>query len=247
MIGLASSQGGAYLSGMTFAEAAVVALEVFVAAVALTGIFARRWWPVCLAFPFYLGCFIASEAAILAYPQRFFALDFWLAKEALQAFVKLFLACEIAFRVFERLPAARRRVGISFLFVLTATGVSVALVGGDSVATIVGLAMPRVQYGTAMLFVIVAGACLWYHVPVPGLPKAVLAGFSVYLFAFSGVLHALETWGWDLRGTANLLNTAAFLSVLLYWTSVAWTRAEDVSIAAPVSSWLPLWASPRHL
>jgi len=232
---------------MTFFEVAVVALEVVLAAVALTGIFARRWWPVCVAFPFYLGCFIASEAAILAYPQRFFALDFWLAKEALQAFVKLFVACEIAFRVFERLPAARQRIGIAFLFVLTTTVASVAMIGGDSVASIVGLAMPRVQYGTAMLFVIVAGACLWYHVPVPGLPKAVLAGFSVYLVAFSGVLHSLETWGWDQRGTANVLNTAAFLSVLLYWTSVAWTRAENMSMGAPVSSWLPVWASPRRL
>jgi hypothetical protein len=94
---------------MTSLEAAVVALEVCLAAIALTGILARRRWPSCVCFPLYLVCFIASEVAILAYPQRFFVLDFWLAKEAAQALLKLTLACEIALRLFARLPAARQR------------------------------------------------------------------------------------------------------------------------------------------
>lgn len=227
-------------------EKAIVATEIGLAAAILVGLLIRGHWRSCYSFALYLASFVVFEGAILAWPGRFFHLDFWLAKEAVEGLLKLSVAFEIAARVFERLPAARSTVALAFLASLLAISIAVAPTVGADVTTMAKFGLPRLLYGTALIFAGLLGACFWYHVPLYPIHKAVLVGFVPYLVAFTVVLQLLQTLGWEIRGPANYLNTVAFVSLLAFWTRAAWRRYSPAEVAPAVLSFLQPWVRMRR-
>jgi len=227
-------------------EKAVVAAEIGLAAAILAGLIVRGHWRSCYSFALYLASFAVFEGAILAWPSRFFHLDFWLAKEAVEGFLKLSVAFEIAARVFERLPAARSTFALAFLASLLAISAAVAPAVGADAQTMARVGLPRLLYGTALIFAGLLGSCFWYHVPLYPIHKAVLVGFVPYLVAFTVVLQLLETLGWEVRGPANYLNTVAFVSLLAFWTSAAWRHYRPSDVSPTVVSFLQPWVRTRR-
>lgn len=228
-------------------EKAIVATEIGLAAVILVGLLVRGHWRSCYSFALYLSSFVVFEGVILAWPERFFRLDFWLAKEAIEGLLKLAMAFEIAARLFERLPTARVTFALAFLAGLLTIAASVAPTVGADVATVTSVGLPRLLYGTALIFAALLGVCLWYHVPLYSIHKAVLVGFVPYLVTFTVVLQFLETFGWNLRrGPANYLNTVAFISLLAFWARAAWRRFSPSDVSPTVLSFLQPWVRPRR-
>ena|SRR5438034_3236851 len=227
-------------------EEAIVATEVGLAAVILAGLLLRGHWRSCWSFALYLASFVVLETVTLVWPGRFFRLDFWLAKEAIEGLLKLAVAFEIAARLFDRLPTARLTFAWAFLTGLLAIAIAVAPTIGADVETVASTALPRLLYGTMLIFAALLSVCLWYHVPLYPIHKAVLVGFVPYLVAFTLVLQILQTFGWDVRRTANYLNTVAFISLLAFWARVAWRRFIPSDVSPIVLSVLQPWVRARR-
>jgi len=234
----------AYSPGVAPWEKAVLATEVCLAAAVLAGLIVRGHWRSCYAFCLYLVAFGIFEGAILAFPARFFRLDFWLAKEAVEALLKLAVAFEIAARIFWRLPTARTIFTLTFLICLLAIAGAVAPTVGADLDVVASVGLPRLLYGTALIFAGLLAVCLWFHVPLYPIHKAILVGFVPYLVAFTMVLQILQTFGWDVRGAANYLNTIAFIALLGFWTRAAWRRVSVSEAPPSVVSFLQPWVRP---
>jgi hypothetical protein len=160
--------------------------------------------------------------------------------------LKFLLALEIAGRVFQRLPTARASFAVGFLVALVAIAAAIAPTVGADVETVAKVGLPRLLYGTALAFAGLLCACLWYHVPLHPIHKAVLLGLVPYLLAFTVVLQVLETFGWVARGLANHINTIAFVSLLAFWARVAWRPFIAAEVSPTVLMFLQPWVRPRR-
>jgi hypothetical protein len=225
---------------------AIVATEIGLATAILLGLLVKDRWRSCYSFAVYLASFVVFEGAILAWPERFFRVDFWLAKEAIEGLLKLTVALEIAMRVFARLPTARLTFALAYLMVLFVIAVAVAPTVGANADTMISVGLPRLLYGTAVIFTGLLAVCLWYHVPLYPIHKAVLIGFVPYLVTFTIVLQLLETFGWDVRGWANYTNTIAFISLLAFWAVVAWRHFSPSNVSPTVITFLQPWVRARR-
>lgn len=237
---------GRILLGVSPWEKAIVASEIGLATAILIGLFLRGHWRSCYSFPLYLASFVLLEGAILGWPGRFFCLDFWLAKEALEGLLKLAVAFEIAGRLFQRLPTARMTFAVASLAALAVIALAVAPSVGADIDMVASIGLPRLLYGTALIFVGLLTVCLWYYVPLYPIHKAVLLGFVPYLVAFTVVLQALQTFGWDVRESANRMNTIAFISLLAFWARAAWRPFAPSDISPTVLSFLQPWVRTRR-
>ena len=220
-------------------------MEIGLATAILIGLLTRGHWRSGYSFVLYLAAFVALEGAILTSPGRFFRLDFWLAKEAIECLLKLAVAFEIALRVLQRLPTARTTFALVFLIALLAIAGAIAPTLGADVETVAKVGLARLLYGTALVFAGLLGVCLWYHVPLYPIHKAVLVGFVPYLVAFTVVLQVLETFGWVARRPANFLNSFAFVSLLVFWVRCAWQPFSAADVSPAVLSFLQPWVRPR--
>jgi hypothetical protein len=102
------------------------------------------------------------------------------------------------------------------------------------VETLAKVGLASLLFGTGLAFAGLLCVCLWYHVPLHPIHKAVLLDLVPYLLVFTVVLQVLETFGWVPRDLANHINTTAFVSLLAFWMRVAWRpfMAADVSHSA---------------
>ena len=75
------------------------------------------------------------------------------------------------------------------------------------------------------LLVALSGYCLWYHLPLDSLPKAILIGLVPYLLVYSVVQRAVVALGWERGGVFNRSAPLVYLVLLAYWAYVAWKPA----------------------
>jgi cell division protein FtsW (lipid II flippase) len=108
--------------------------------------------------------------------------------------------------------------------VLAGLGVLVwlSLEHGTEYEAVVGRLHPNVNDGTVWLFIALGGICLWYHLPLDSLHKAVLIGLVPYLLVYSVVLRAVVALGWESGWVVNRTAPLAYLVLLAYWAYVAW-------------------------
>ena len=71
------------------------------------------------------------------------------------------------------------------------------------------------------------GYCLWYHLPLDSLHKAILIGLVPYLLVYSVMLRALFALGWERGGVFNRSAPLAYVALLCYWAYVAWRPAAQ--------------------
>src|SRR2546425_1171310 len=90
-------------------EKVTVAMEIGLATAILIGLLTRGHWRSGYSFVLYLAAFVALEGAILTSPGRFFRLDFWLAKEAIECLLKLAVAFTVVLQVLETFGWVARR------------------------------------------------------------------------------------------------------------------------------------------
>ena len=107
--------------------------------------------------------------------------------------------------------------------------VAVSLTKGTDYRAVVGRLYPHVNDGTVWLFIALGGYCLWYHLPLDYLHKAILIGLVPYLLVYSVVLRALPALGWERADVFNASAPIAYLFVIFYWLYAAWRRGDGDS------------------
>jgi hypothetical protein len=200
-------------------------------------------WRACRTFPIYLAAVAVPGLVFVLFPSTF-TWNTWLAKETLQVGIKLAMAAELVFLVFAGLPRARRAAEIALAVVLAATlGLALRAGPGADAYDLAKRLLPLVNDGTAIAYCGILLLAAWYRVPMHPLHRAILRGLAPYLLAFSFALHALEAWGWDVRGdAASYANNVCYLALLGYWFMAVERAAQDDPLPAEVMRELRPWA-----
>jgi hypothetical protein len=198
-------------------------------AVILAGLARTRRLGSCVAWDFYLVAVLVTDVLICGWPSRFWRGDFWVAKENLHNLLKFAVVVELMVRVFHHFPSAYASVRRAVLLVVLILSYAVwsAAKGGTGYQFVLGRVFPHVTDATAWLFVALGAYCLWYHLPLDSIHKAILIGFVPYLLVYSVVQRAVGAMGSERGALFNLTAPHAYLCLLAYWAVCAWRRGDD--------------------
>jgi hypothetical protein len=221
------------LAALSVVEKGVLVIEIVLAGAILTGLAARRGHRSSISFDVYLLSIVVFEFLLLFWPGRFYNWDYWFAQETIQSLLKVSIVIELSIRVFAGLPRARVTVAIGLGLIAAGTLLSIADVDATGIQALAVTIMPRIFYGTAIMFGLILTLALSYRVALEDVHKAILMGFTPYLLTFTVGIQLLEAAGRDLRIPVQYVNTLAFFGLLGYWLRAAWrqaTPAQDLSV-----------------
>ena len=209
---------------MPVTDRALTAAGAILIFVVLAGLVVRRRVPACWSFALYLAAVGVADLLIAVWPARFWRSDFWILKESVHNLLKLAVALELMVRIFQPFPSAyaAARRGVIVVVAGLAALVWFSLSGGTDYVAVVGRLHPHVNDGTVWLLVALGGYCLWYHLPLDSLHKAILIGLVPYLLVYSVMLRALVALGWDRADVLNFSAPLVYLALLAYWSYVVW-------------------------
>jgi hypothetical protein len=212
---------------MPLSERVVTAVAVVLICGVLAGLFVRRRAASCWSFVAYLVAVAVSDLLIAGWPHRFWREGFWILKEGVHNLLKLATALELMVRIFQPFPSAyaAARRGVLVVVAGLAALVWFTLAGGTDYITVVGRLYPHVYDATVWVLVALGGYCLWYHLPLDSLHKAILIGLVPYLLVYSVMQRSLASFGWERGYLFNATSPMAYLLLLVYWGYVAWRPA----------------------
>ena len=205
-------------------QRALIAAGVILIGAIVAGLFVRRRAASCWSFVAYLAAVALSDLLILLWPERFFRQDFWILKESIHNLLKLAVALELMVRIFRPFPAAYVAARRAVIGVVAGLGALVwfSLAYGTDYLAVMGRLHPRVHEGTVWLLVALGACCLWYHLPLDSLHKAILIGLVPYLLVYSVTQRAVVALGWERGGVFNRTAPLAYFALLVCWAFVAW-------------------------
>jgi hypothetical protein len=208
---------------------ALSAAGVILIAAILAGLFLRRRSASCWSFVAYLAAVAVADLLIALSPDRFWTRGFWILKENVHNLLKLAVALELMARIFQPFPSAYVAARRAVVVVIAGLGALIwlSLPHGNEYATVVGRLHPHVNDATVWLLVALGGYCLWYHLPLDTLHKAILIGLVPYLLVYSVVQRAVVALGWERGFVFNRSAPVAYLALLTYWAYVAWKPARE--------------------
>ena len=214
------------------AHAAKLALLALIAGIAWRGR-ARLCW----SFAVYALAIFLGNMLVTLWPARFFTPSFWVLKQGVYDILKMAIALELAWRAFTAFPGALRTARLALLALLAVSTLALgALTPPSSYAD---LWKWEPGTATAALWLLTATALLvvWYQVPVHEWQRAIMLGLAPYLLVFVLALDLLRRHGWPaLHAAAGILDSVAYLALLLFWNRVAWRRGPAEAAAAPAVS-----------
>jgi len=205
--------------------------------VLLAGLALRGRVRLCWSFAAYALAILAGNSLASFWPDRFYTPSFWVLKQGAYDILKMAVALELAWRVFEAFPGARRTARLALLALLTVSTLALAVLTPPP--TYFYLWEWQSGIATAALWLLTATALLvvWYQVPVHEWQRAIMLGLAPYLLVFVTALDLLRRHGWPaLHAGAGILDSAAYLALLLFWNWVAWRRDPVPAAAAPAES-----------
>jgi hypothetical protein len=211
------------------------AVKLAVVAV-LAGLVARGRARLCWSFAAYLVAILVGNSLASLWPSRFYTPEFWVLKQAVYDALKMAVALELAWRAFEAFPGALRTARRAILALLVASTLALALFTPPSSYATLWNFQPGTA--TAALWLLTATALLvvWYQVPVHDWQRAIMLGLAPYLLVFVIVLDLLKRHGWmALHAAAGVLDSAAYLSLLVFWAWAAWRRDSKHPLAGRAS------------
>jgi hypothetical protein len=213
---------------MPLGSRVLTAFAVILLCAILAGLVARRRVASCWSFVAYLAAVALSDLLIGLWPERFWRKDFWILKESVHNLLKLAVALELMVRIFQHFPSAYVAARRAVVVVLAGLGALIwfTLSGGTDYVAVVGRLHPHVNDGTVWLLVALGGYCLWYHLPLDSLHKAILIGLVPYLLVYSVMQRAVVALGWESGWIFNRTAPVAYIVLLAYWAHVAWRPAS---------------------
>jgi len=218
---------------------------------ALVGILWRGRAHLCWSFIAYLVTVLVCNGLFTLWPERFLTDWFWILQHGLYDALKMGIAVELGFRIFQAFPQAQATARRLLFLLLIAT--SAALIGipvAAGVGDIVLEWQPRVLTGMIWLMNGLALLITWYRVPVHPYHKAILLGFVSYLMVFTTVLTLLGRYDGLMR-VVQSAEPAAYMLLMAFWTWSAWRPEVPVEASSAVMQFLQPWRvrprAPRAL
>jgi hypothetical protein len=214
---------------MTTYDGAIVWLAVVLNGLVFAGLAARRRLGTCVAWTLYLAVVALSDALMASWPSRFWTRDFWVLKEGVLNLLKLAIGVELMVRIFGHFPTAyvTARRGVIVVVAVMVLMTAWSLSTGTDYVTAAWRLQSSINEGTVWLFVAVGAFCLWYHLPLDSIHKAILIGLVPYLLVYSVVIRALNAMGWERGDLFNATAPLAYLLMLAYWGRIAWRLAPE--------------------
>jgi hypothetical protein len=217
------------------AQQAALHVVVGLAALTLAGLAVNRHRAArCYSFVAYLLVNTIGHCLTMLWPEQFFHWWFFVGKQGITDALKVGVALEIGVQVIRAFPGtwplARR---LTLLALIAATA---AILWGPVLAhRDMTSWQPRVVSGTVWLFGVTALVVLWYRLPIHPWYRALLAGFTPYLFLQASLLGTLELVGVNNMGAypvLGLFDSAGYALVMSWWLYSAW-RPYPVPAMAP--------------
>jgi hypothetical protein len=208
---------------------------------ALVGILWRGRAHLCWSFVAYLVTVLVCNFLFTFWPDPFMGPWFWILQHGLYDALKMGIAVELGFRIFQAFPAAQATARRLLFMLLVAT--SVALIGipvAAGVGDIVLEWQPRVLTGMIWLMNGLALLITWYRVPVHPYHKAILLGFVSYLMVFTTMLTLLGRYDWLMR-VVQSADPAAYMLLMAFWTWSAWKPEAQPEASPAVMQFLQPW------
>jgi hypothetical protein len=203
------------------------------ALLALVGIIYRQRAHLCWSFVAYLVTVLVYNGLVAFWPDRFFKAWTWILAHGLFDALKMGIAVELGYRIFQAFPGAAataRRTLFTLLFLTSVAliGIPVATTYGDVVLEW----QPRVLTGTIWIMNGLAILITWYRVPVHAYHKRLLLGFVPYLLLFTTVLSLLREKGWGILPYVQAAEPAAYMLLMAFWAWSSW-RTDKQPDASP--------------
>jgi hypothetical protein len=218
---------------VTFEQLLVSAFAKLGMALCLAGVALRGRARFSRYFTLYLIACLTGNITTTVWPEIFFTYEWWTIRQATYGALLLATALELVYLTFSALPGAQATMQRVLLGVLALTFVSLVLLpdGGGDRSFLMTL-YPRMLNGTVWLFAAAVGVGLLYRVPIHPWHRAIMIGFAAYLTVFGVLLRLIQVFGWRMLDVLNALDPLAFVSLLGYWTWMAW-RTDPVPDVDP--------------
>lgn len=187
----------------------------------LVGIVVRRRARLCWSFVGYVVVVLLGNVLVSSWPATFYTAWFWVLKQAVYDLAKVVVAVELAYRAFRAFPGARVVARAVLFGVLALSTLGITLTAGGSYYSRASW-QPGIVAGTIWLFTATALAVAWYHLPIHPWQRAIMLGFAPYLLVLVTLLDVLARRGWALREELGMLDSAAYLVLVLWWAVSAW-------------------------
>jgi hypothetical protein len=213
---------------VALAHATRVALLVL-----LVGVSVRGRARLCWSFPVYALAILAGNSLTTFWPDRFYTAEFYVLKQAVYDILKMAMALELAWRALEAFPGALRTARLVLLGLLGLSTVGIATLTPSSGYLNLSDWQPRTVTTALWLLTATALLVVWYQVPVHPWPRAIMLGLAPYLLVFALALDMLKRHDWATREQAGILDSTAYLVLLLFWNRAAWRR-DAPAAARPV-------------
>ena len=218
------------MSGLELAVAHAVKIALVVL---LVGMVWRGRLQQCWAFGAYVIAILAGNTLVSLWPERFLTPSFWIYKQAAYDLLKLAIALELLYRALRAFPGTWRAARLVVLALLSvSTLVLAALTPRSSVFTMWEW-QPSIVTAAIWLLAAVALLVVWYQVPVRDWPRAIMLGLAPYLLVFLTTVDLLRRLGYDLlRSGLGVIDSLAYLGIVLFWSRAAWRREPPTAPAA---------------
>jgi hypothetical protein len=186
---------------------------------------------------------IVYNGAVTIWPDEFYKQWVWILAHGVFDALKIGIAFELGFRIFQAFPRAQATTRRVLFTLLCAT--SVALIGIPVAATYQQVMLdwqPRVLTGTIWTMNGLALLITWYRVPVHPYHKAILLGFVPYLLVFTTLLSLTDRWGWAFFGPyLQAGEPVAYMLLMGFWAWSSWRRDTQPEVSPALVRLLQPW------
>jgi hypothetical protein len=207
------------MTGLQLVVAHAVKLGLLVL---LIGIVRRGRLGQCWSFAAYALATLLGNSLVSFWPSRFYSSSFWILKQAVYDILKTALALELAWAAFRAFPGAMRTARRLLLIVLAASTCTLALLTPPSSYMTVWEWQPRVLTAALWLLTATALMVVWFQVPLDDWRRAIMLGLAPYQLVFVILLGLLKRHGWSLLAPIAMIETLAFLALVVFWAWAAW-------------------------
>ena len=204
--------------------------------VLLVGMMRRGRVGLCWSFTLYVVAIMLGNGLVTLAPDRFYTPTFWVLKQGVYDLLKMATGIELAWRAFSAFPGAWRTARVVLVVLLLASTLSLAWLTPRSSYLTLWEWQPSVATAAVWLLTAIALLVVLYQIPIGEWQRAIVLGFAPYLLVFVTLLNVLKNRGWAVRSEVGVLDSLAYLALVLYWAHAAWRREQPEILAAPVGS-----------
>jgi hypothetical protein len=213
------------------AQLVKVALLALLVAMAMRGRFG-----VCWSFTLYVAAILVGNSLSTLWPHRFYTPAFWVLKQGVYDLLKIAVGIELAWRAFSAFPGAWRVARVVILLLLTSSTVALAWLTPRSMYRNLWDWQPGVVTAAVWLLTGVALLVVLYQIPIGDWQRAIVLGLAPYLLVSVTLMNIWQRRGWQVREGIGLLDSFAYLALVLFWVHAAWRQEEPPVEIVPVRS-----------